>query len=244
MKGTEMWLMISSLLVLILISACKHEIIDIPAPAGTDNTGNNGNNGNNGGTPCDPNTVYFETDILPFLNSNCAIPGCHDSQSHEDGVILNSYVNVMNTGEVQPYDLDNDLIEAITESDPDDMMPPPPRAPLTAQQINMIQTWIMQGAQNLTCSNSTCDSTQVSYAGKVMPLINNKCKGCHTGSNPGGGITLNSYATVVASATNGSLMGTILHQSGYSPMPKNTTKLSDCEIGIIRNWIAEGMQNN
>jgi Planctomycete cytochrome C len=239
------WIMVAGLLTLILITSCKHE--PLIGPVGEDNTtqgsGNNGNNNN--GIPCDSNTVYFSTQILPILVSNCAKSGCHDALSHEDGVILDSYANVMATANVQPFDPSHGkLLESITETDPDDVMPPLPNSPLTAQQINLIQTWIQQGAQNLFCTNSSCDSTSVSYLTNVEPIINNSCKGCHSGSNPGGGITLNSYATVAAQANNGKLLGSIIHAAGYAPMPKNSASLSTCEIGIIRNWILEGTLNN
>ncbi len=242
------WIMVAGLLTLILISSCKHE--PLIAPEGvtdaTINTSGNGNNvGNNNGIPCDSNTVYFSTQVLPFLVSNCAKSGCHDAATHEEGVILDSYANVMATANVQPYDPSHGkLLESLTASDPDDLMPPAPNSPLTTQQINLIQTWIQQGAQNLFCTNTLCDSAGISYSSKVEPIINISCKGCHSGSNPGGGITLNSYATVVAQANNGKLLGSIIHAAGYSPMPKNSAALSTCEIGIIRNWISEGTQNN
>ena len=73
-----------------------------------------------GGEPmvdiCDPDSIYFENDILPILISNCAIPGCHDASSAEDDVILTDYFYVIETGDVEPFDLDgSDLYEVITE---------------------------------------------------------------------------------------------------------------------------------
>ncbi|MEP7262907.1 MAG: c-type cytochrome domain-containing protein [Bacteroidota bacterium] len=244
----EAGLMVVIILVLLFITSCKHDLPMLPSVStGTDNNNtNNGNNNNgNNGTSCDPGTVYFNSQVLPLLVSNCAKSGCHDAASHEEGIILDSYINVMNTADVEPFRPSaGDLMEVLTTNDPDDRMPPAPNSPLTSQQINLIQTWIQQGAQNLSCTNTTCDSTTVSYTADVTPLVNNKCKGCHSGANPGGGIVLNSYATVAAQVANGKLLGTIQHLTGYSPMPKNSAMLSICEIGVIRNWIAEGTQNN
>lgn len=54
--------------------------------------------------PCDPNTVYFEKQVLPILLSSCAISVCHDPISKEDGVVLNSFENVIKTGDIDAFD--------------------------------------------------------------------------------------------------------------------------------------------
>ena len=239
----------------LFLNSCKHEplgLTPLTDDYGNDDNNNNGggNNGggnNNGGSgnTCDTNVIYFNQDVLPILASNCAKSGCHDVGSHEDGIILNSYANVMATADVVPYNLSaGDLYEVITTHDADDAMPPPPETSLSDEQIGIIEDWIMQGAQNLTCVNSGCDSVNVSYTGEVWPIIQNKCKGCHSGSAPGGNILLTDYNTVSTIAANPKFMGSILHASGYSAMPKNAAMLSTCEIGVLRNWIAEGKQNN
>ena len=77
------------------------------------------------GTPCDTNLVYFTQDVLPILVSNCAKSGCHDTQTHEEGVILNNFNNVINTGKVKPFDLNKSkLYKAITTTSGEGRMPP------------------------------------------------------------------------------------------------------------------------
>ena len=44
--------------------------------------------------PCDPDTVYFEMDVLPILLSSCGKSGCHDATA-QDGVRLDSYAATM-----------------------------------------------------------------------------------------------------------------------------------------------------
>lgn len=78
----------------------------------------------------------------------------------------------------------------------------------------------------------------------VVPLLNNKCNSCHAGSSPSAGIILSGYAEVIKYVNNGSLMGSINQASGYSAMPKNSTKMSACEIQKIQNWIDAGALNN
>lgn len=83
-----------------------------------------------------------------------------------------------------------------------------------------------------------------SFTSDVLPLLNTKCNSCHGGSSPSAGIKLDTYTEVVKYANAGSLMGSINHASGYSAMPKNTSKMSACQIEIIQNWINTGLPNN
>lgn len=225
----------------VVFTSCKHEI-PVPADSDDDDDDDNSNGGGNNWIPCDSDSVYFNMQILPFLVANCAMSGCHDAASHEDGVILTSYQSVMNSGIVSPGNAGNsDLYEVITETDPTKRMPP--SAPLSSQQIQLIQTWIQQGAQNLNCSGG-CDTSSVTWSGTIRTIIQNNCQGCHTYPSPGGGYDLSTYTGVSAIALSGYLMGTVQHSSGYSPMPKNTAQLSACDIAKLRIWVAAGAPNN
>ncbi|MER3498984.1 MAG: hypothetical protein C4308_10295 [Chitinophagaceae bacterium] len=228
---------ISGLLVLLLIAAaigsCKHEIpvsqiTDIP-PVG-DTT-----------TSCDPNKIYFQQQVLPILISNCAKSGCHDQASHKEGVILISYSSTMSTGEVRPGRPGNSkLWEVIADNE----MPPAGNTRLTQAQKDLIYNWILQGAQNLVCQNACGDTVNVTYNLSVKPIITNKCQGCHSGSNPQGGIDLTTYTNVKAQVTNGKLWGAVNWNAGFSPMPKNGNKLNTCELTMIQKWINQGAPNN
>lgn len=199
------------------------------------------------GIPCDPDVVYFELDILPILVSRCAFSGCHNAASAEDGVVLESYESVMQTADVRPYDLDgSDLYEVITDNDPDDRMPRPPNAPLSAEQKNLIADWIMQGAKNLECDPDAggCNTENVSFAQYVRPVIQNSCQGCHSGSVPSGNIDLTTYDNVRNIALSGRLYGAISWQNNYENMPFGGNKLPDCSIDKIKSWIDSGAPNN
>lgn len=192
------------------------------------------------GIPCDPDTVYFNMDLLPVLVSSCAKSGCHDAASHQEGVILTDYNNVMATADINPFNPNNSkLYEAITE-DGDDIMPPPPDAALTADQIQMVYKWIAQGAKNLHCDNMPCDTVNITYSGTIWPIILDNCKGCHTGASAGGGIQLVDFASIKAAGESGKLYGSITHATGYSAMPKNGAMLPDCYITQVRKWIESG----
>ena len=201
--------------------------------------------------PCDPDTVYFEADLLPIIASSCGKTGCHDGTNpDEDALPLLSYATVMASGFVVPGNPGNsEMMEAITETDPEKRMPPPPENPLPAEQIALIQKWIAQGAQNLSCDGE-CDTANVTFSGVIWPeIINKHCYGCHKGAEAGGGVHLENYNNVAAAAAipagqPGSLWGAITHNAGNKPMPRNQPKLSDCKISQIQMWIEDGRPNN
>lgn len=225
--------LVLTLAFLLCIVACKHEIplsrSETPSSASYDER------------PCSPDTVYFQNTILPLLVSNCAMGGCHDAGSHKDGLVLTSYQGILRI--VQPGSPGSSkLVSVVTTTDKGDIMPPPPRSPLTIVQTDWIKKWISQGARNNSCSS--CDTAAFTFNAIIFPLIKNKCNGCHATAASGGGILLATYDQIKAMAQSGQLAGSIERLSGYSPMPKGGNKLPDCEITQVKKWIAAGMLNN
>lgn len=214
------------------LSACKHEsLFDPTLPTVT--------------VECDPDTVYFRNDIYPLIISNCAMSGCHDGNGEEDAEDLTSYEAIMNSDYVDPYNAnESELIDKVNENDPDDIMPPPPAEPLTSAQIALLQTWINQGAKNNECAGGDCDTTNVSYTGTIAVIMETYCNGCHSGGSPSGGIDLTSYAGVAAIAADGSLLGSVMHESGFVAMPYAADMLPDCKIDEIRIWVNDNYPNN
>jgi mono/diheme cytochrome c family protein len=219
-------------------TACKHEPPEGPVipPDGPGGPGPD--------EPCDANTVYFQQDILPLLISNCSMPECHSSNSPADGIDLTSYQSLMSAGIVDPFDLNEDLFEAITDSDPDDRMPRPPAPPLSQSQIDLIAAWIMQGAQNNSCASAGCDTLNVTYSGTIAPLVQQRCQGCHSGATPQGGLDLGSWSVLNALASDGRLGGSVQHASGAIPMPPSGPRLPDCNVRQFMIWIDNGAPNN
>lgn len=221
----------------ILYVSCKHEI---PLPFGTG--GDGGGSVIPPATPiCSPDSVYFQNVVLPILNSNCAMSGCHDALAHKEGLVLNSYAGIMRI--VQAGNANSSkLVNVITTTNPGDRMPPPPKAPLTAQQIDAIKKWINQGAKNNFCAS--CDTSSFTYNMAVKQIIQNKCVGCHTGTAAGGGFDLSTYNGLKIVVLNGKLVGSINHRAGFVAMPPAGTKLPDCELKQIQKWVDAGALNN
>ena len=160
-----------------------------------------------------------------------------------DGIILDSYENLIETVEIEPFDLEEtELYEVITEDDPGKVMPPSGK--LDNELINIIALWILQGADDLDCDEEDCDAENVSYTDFVSGVFDTSCNGCHSTAAAFGGVILDNYTDVKTEVDNGRLRGAINHESGFSPMPQGQDKLMDCTILKINNWIDEGAQNN
>ncbi len=223
------------LLMLFIAYGCKHSPTETPGP---------GPDTNNIGGGCNADTVYFVNTILPLLQSNCAMSGCHDVASYKEGVIMTDYANIINTGKVKPGNpADSKLYKVLIKTD-NERMPPPPMAAFSSEQIAKVRKWIEQGAKNNHCKEIQCDSVNVSFASHVFPIIQNYCMGCHGTLNLSGGVSLTNYQQIVAAATNNNkLLGSIKHLPGYVAMPPSG-KLDACSIAKISKWIADGTPQN
>lgn len=91
---------------------------------------------------------------------------------------------------------------------------------------------------------NSCDTSHITYSICVTSILDN-CVQCHSGSaSSGGGIKLDSYPEVKKQVDNGKLMGSIKWSSGFSPMPKGSSKLSTDDITILEKWISRGAFDN
>ncbi|MBC8172375.1 MAG: hypothetical protein H7X71_00595 [Chitinophagales bacterium] len=236
-----------SLFLFLFLQSCMHDptgLIGIP-----DDPGGGGTDTIIPLDPCDPDSTYFANDVLPILVSNCAVSGCHDAESHEEGIVFSTYADIMESM-IEEDDLivpgdpfDSKMIEAILEDDADDRMPPPPNTPLSGGEVDVLIAWIEQGALNNSCEGE-CDTTSVTYSGTIANIVSNYCLGCHSGTSPSGGISLASYSGVAEVAADGRLLGAVSGFSGYTPMPFGSDPLPACNIDQIRIWIEDGNQNN
>ena len=217
---------------IILAGSCIHDaFID---PTSLNDGGPNTPGCTSGGTVC------FESSVLPIFLSSCARSGCHDAGSHEGDYKLDTYNNIIRKG-IQPGNANESKIYKVLFGSGEDRMPPD--APLTQAQKDSIAAWINQGAKNTVNCNCSCDPTTFTYAAIIQPLIANQCVGCHKPGSLGGNIDLSSYSLVKVQVNNGKLQGSVTQSPGYAAMPQGS-KLSDCQITQIKNWIAAGAPNN
>jgi hypothetical protein len=97
-------------------------------------------------------------------------------------------------------------------------------------------------AQDMYPSGGTCDTSNVTFSGVVLPIIQAKCTNgsCH---GAGASINLTTYAGLEEVAMHGTLLPAINH-TGSKPMPDGQPKLDDCTIAKITKWVNAGAPNN
>lgn len=108
----------------------------------------------------------------------------------------------------------------------------------------------------VSCSNNNkedilaeldpCDTTSTSYSLEIKPILDQFCNtaGCHNATSVASGYNFEDYNVVQSAALGTRFLGTIRHESGFSPMPKGSDKLTDCQIQKIEVWISKGALNN
>jgi hypothetical protein len=88
-----------------------------------------------------------------------------------------------------------------------------------------------------------CDTTNVTFALSVKPIIDGNCTSCHSGNSPSGGLNIENYDQTKALADDGRLVNVINAANGYQLMPQGGA-LPDCSIKTIEIWVAAGAPNN
>lgn len=101
-------------------------------------------------------------------------------------------------------------------------------------------------ADKLYPTTTTCDTTTVTFATDVMPVMQQKCatSGCHDASTKAYGYNLSTYQGVKICVDDARLIGAIRQQSGFKAMPQGASKLDDCTINKIARWVNLGALNN
>jgi len=191
---------------------------------------------------CNPDTVYFENEILPIYISNCAIGGCHDANTAKEGVVLTSYLQIRN--KIKPFNPnDSEYFTVLITSDPGALMPRKPGTesgdPLSPDQIDLIRTWIMQGATNNYCDE--CDTTVYTFASAIQPIFENNCAtslSCHGSRSKNGELT--TYDYIKQRVDVNIIQKRVLVNQDMPP----SHPLPDCERLLIKLWIDNGALNN
>ncbi|VTR95171.1 cytochrome c : Uncharacterized protein OS=Pedosphaera parvula (strain Ellin514) GN=Cflav_PD0952 PE=4 SV=1: PSCyt1: PSCyt2: Laminin_G_3: PSD1 [Gemmata massiliana] len=97
----------------------------------------------------EPTPVDFSRDVLPVLSDYCF--QCHgpDANSRKAKLRLDDKASPFDRGVIVPgKPKESSLVERITSTDPDSVMPPPSlKRKLSAQQIDALTRWVEQGAK-------------------------------------------------------------------------------------------------
>jgi len=188
-------------------------------------------------------SVCFARDILPMLQSSCAISGCHNAASAHKGYVYTTYAAIMAKGIVAG----NPNASATYTYCVSKKMPKSPVPAFDSTKLSLLRRWIANGAHDDTDCAVNCDTTKFTFSAAIVPILNSYCYSCHATSSAasaGGNIILDTYAGVLAQAQNGKLLADLQHAAGSHYMPLGSAQLSDCKITQVSKWIAAGAQNN
>ncbi len=101
---------------------------------------------------CGDNVVLFQQQVLPLLESSCSYSTCHDADFRAGGISMSSYEEI--APQISPGNPEKSLLyQLITNPDPNQSMPPPPRESMGEVYVNLLRVWIEQGAQNTICKS-------------------------------------------------------------------------------------------
>jgi hypothetical protein len=203
-------------------------------------------------------TVCFESQVMPIMQTSCGIAGCHDGSA--EGFMATDYQSIMQA--VTPNDpRGSKLYQVITFISGENMMPPD--RPLTTDQRSTIEVWIAQGANHTTCSSDTIPGgtdtitvhkDTVCFNQNILPMFINNCAmdKCHNGSFQGEEdnlYALNSYSTIRAHVIPFNPDASIVYEAvnGFTeefmpPPPKPA--LTAVQKNLLRKWITDGALNS
>ncbi|MDF2436394.1 MAG: hypothetical protein K0Q95_770 [Bacteroidota bacterium] len=92
-----------------------------------------------------------------------------------------------------------------------------------------------------TAKRTDCTNTAYTYTADIKPLMDQNCVRCHN-TNMKAGYNLGDIASVKKAGSNGYLLGTIKHESGFMAMPAHAEKMDQASIDKIECWINTGMK--
>ena len=93
-------------------------------------------------------------------------------------------------------------------------------------------------------ASQACDTSVSVYSIQIKTIMQNSCNSCHSTASASGGIITDNYQDLKRIADNGTLVGSVNHKRGYLAMPRNSPKLSSCNLQIIDKWVREGSLKN
>lgn len=91
-----------------------------------------------------------------------------------------------------------------------------------------------------------CDSSNVTYSGTIVPLLQNEgCYNCHNQNGVAyNGVQVDHYEGLKAVVDDGRFYNVTHHVPGSPQMPQGGEKIDDCNLAKIRQWINDGAPNN
>lgn len=204
--------------------------------------------------------ICFEREVLPIFQNSCALSGCHNTISAQEGYIFDSYANIIKA--VDPGNSDNSKAYTSLINIYGEIMPPD--QPLSLENRTIIRVWIEQGAKNTICPDTTSNDSiinpqdtatwvnpRVCFTRDILPLIRGGCaiSGCHDAITAEGERVLTNYTNIANEVRPGDPLESDLYQKIVENDPNDRMPpppydpLTRAQIDSIYNWILNGALN-
>ena len=214
--------------------------------------------------------VSFSRDVQPILNSRCT--RCHGGGRASGGIRLDSYDALARSGRSGPLvtaglpDRSTLFSRLIT----DDILRRMPKngEPVPADEVATIRDWIIEGGkndasaapsdmaggerklpENVTIPKPTGGET-VSFSEEIAPFFVQLCVGCHSGNDPRGGLSLESFHNMMAGGDSGIVVipgdktnSRLFRLTGgleLPRMPDSRARLTRTNYENLKTWFDEG----
>ena len=163
----------------------------------------------------------YENTIAPIMAQSCSTTGCHSGNNPAGQVALTNFTEVKNG-----FIIDDSWGEIVSGRMPKAGVPS-----LTQDDKDNLQLWINTGYPS-------GELVSVTYTSNIAPLINQSCAttNCHGGSRSPSLTNYSEVKTAFEATGANSSIGRIERGN----MPKNSSKLADEKINLIKTWIETG----
>ncbi len=194
--------------------------------------------------------VDFTRDIEPIFAARCY--QCHGTKMQLGGLRLDRRSSALKGGGsgmasmVPGHGAESLLITYVSGSNAKNVMPPSGER-LTAAQIDLLRTWIDQGAVYPVEANA------VDFARDIQPLFESRCYACHGPEKQTHGLRLDHRASAMKGGDSGapaivpgdSAASLLIHYvAGQEKvvMPAAGPRLTTYQVDTLRKWIDTGAE--
>jgi mono/diheme cytochrome c family protein len=191
--------------------------------------------------------IVSPDEIQSLLAASCV--SCHSGAQPAGGLRLDSISGVAKGGKSGPVVLPGNasaspLFQRVVTTDRNVRMPLA-IAPLTAEKIALLKSWIEDGADGMPRLNT------VDFVRDVKPILEASCFGCHSGPSPKSQLRLDSRAGAIKGGLGGpaivagnSEASRLVHRvegrGNEKQMPLAGTPLRAEQIATLKKWIDGG----
>ena len=112
--------------------------------------------------------------------------------------------------------------------------------PICVVSILFVLNSCQYNVESMLYGTSDCPTIEATYQSHIAEIVDSECAGCHSGSDPSGGLSLTNYDQVVAAVSYNGLADRIqLPMSDTDVMTPNGG-LNACELAAILDWVENG----